>query len=520
MRLYYLCGMRKKAALVVLDGWGLGNKSHSDAVFNANTPVTDALTLTYPHATLLTHGPNVGLPDGQMGNSEVGHMNIGAGRVVWQMLAKINKAFSDNDAGVVDLATDNSVLREIFEKAKVQGSLHLMGLLSDGGVHAHIHHLISLVKMARKSGVPRVYVHGFLDGRDTDPMAGKGYVNQFLKATETDPNIQLVSVVGRYFAMDRDQRWERVKIAYDLLVHGVGSVSADLVASIEQNYQAGITDEFMKPIRLNTSESSLISESSVVLNANFRTDRGRQITRALCLEDFPEQGMQHLSLQYYTLTQYDETFAISGVVFDNDNLSMTLGEVIANAGLSQLRAAETEKYPHVTFFFSGGREDAFPGEIRWMEPSPKVATYDLQPEMSALPLSEHVMDIIREQQPDFVCLNFANPDMVGHTGVYNAIVKAVETVDACLGRLVSLCTDLGYEMIIIADHGNADFAENPDGSPNTAHSTNPVPIWWVTEEVNADINSGKLADVAPSVLKIIGLEQPSEMTGNNLLIGV
>jgi 2,3-bisphosphoglycerate-independent phosphoglycerate mutase len=318
--------------------------------------------------------------------------------------------------------------------------------------------------------------------------------------------------------MDRDQRWERVKVAYDLLVHGTGDRFKDPIAAVNQFYEQGITDEFMKPICLN--DSGLISEDSVVLNANFRTDRGRQITRALCLETFQEQAMHPLKLQYYTLTQYDETFEIAGVVFTNDNLTRTLGEVVADAGLIQLRAAETEKYPHVTFFFSGGREEIFPGELRWMEASPKVATYDLQPEMSAIPLVENVIRIIQEKQPDFVCLNFANPDMVGHTGVYDAIIKAVETVDACLGKLVGICTDLDYEMIIIADHGNADYAENADGSPNTAHSTNPVPIWWVTEEENADINSGKLADVAPSILKIMGLEQPSEMTGTNLLVGI
>ncbi len=518
MRLYYLCGMRKKAALVVLDGWGLGNKSHSDAVYNANTPVTDALTQTYPHATLLTHGGNVGLPDGQMGNSEVGHMNIGAGRVVWQMLAKINKAFDDSAQGLADLAKDNLVLQEIFSKAKEKGSLHLLGLLSNGGVHAHVNHIVALAKMARKSGVSEVYVHGFLDGRDTDPQSGKGFVQQFLDETASDPGIILSTLVGRYYAMDRDQRWERVKVAYDVLVHGSGDRNTDAVAAIQQYYEQGITDEFMKPICLNAS--GLISENSVVLNANFRTDRGRQITRALCLEAFHEQNMHPLKLQYYTLTQYDETFAIAGVVFTNDNLTKTLGEVVADAGLTQLRAAETEKYPHVTFFFSGGREAIFPGELRWMEASPKVPTYDLQPEMSAIPLVDNVIRIIQEKQPDFVCLNFANPDMVGHTGVYDAIIKAVETVDACLGKLVSVCTDLDYEMIIIADHGNADYAENADGSPNTAHSTNPVPIWWVTEEEHADINSGRLADVAPSILKIMGLEQPSDMTGTNLLMGL
>lgn len=510
--------MQKKAALVVLDGWGLGNKSHSDAVFNANTPVTDALTLAYPHATLLTHGANVGLPDGQMGNSEVGHMNIGAGRVVWQMLAKINRAFRDTELGDSNLAEDNPVLKRIFERAAERGALHLMGLLSDGGVHAHIQHIISLAKMARKAGVPAVFVHGFLDGRDTDPQSGKVFVRHFLDETASDTGIKLVSLVGRYYAMDRDQRWERVKIAYDVMVRGVGEISQDPISILSKYYSEGITDEFMKPIRFDGDESTLLSDGAVVLNANFRTDRGRQITRAICLESFPDQGMIPLKLDYYTLTQYDETFDISGVVFENDNLTMTLGEVVANAGLTQLRAAETEKYPHVTFFFSGGREEAFPGEIRWMESSPKVATYDLQPEMSAVPLTNNVIRIVENEQPDFVCLNYANPDMVGHTGVYDAIVKAVETVDACLGRLVKVCTDLGYEMIVIADHGNADFAENPDGSPNTAHSTNPVPIWWITELENADINSGKLADVAPSILSILGLRQPDEMTGHNLLI--
>ncbi len=513
--------MGKKVALVILDGWGIGNHQKSDAVFCANTPVTDALTQAYPHASLLTHGANVGLPDGQMGNSEVGHMNIGAGRIVWQMLEKINRSFSNRGD-----VSQNRVLNQVFSAAASTGKpLHLMGLMSDGGVHAHIDHIIALCKLAVGAGVNQVFVHAFLDGRDTDPQSGLKYLEKFLTATRDLQNsqgvmaVQLSTVVGRYFAMDRDQRWERVQKAYDVMVKGVGEFATDgVLAAVKKSYESGVTDEFMLPIRCLQGDEGLIKEHDVVLNANFRTDRGRQITRALCLEAFPEQQMKPLTLNYYTLTQYDETFKISGVVFENDNLEMTLGEVVAAAGKTQLRAAETEKYPHVTFFFSGGREEAFDGEIRLMENSPKVATYDLQPEMSAIPLTDRVLEIVQQQQPDFVCLNYANADMVGHTGVYEAIVKAVETVDGCLGRMVKGCTELGYEMIVIADHGNADFAINADGSPNTAHSTNPVPVWWITEEKNADINSGILADVAPSILDIMGIQQPELMGGKSLLI--
>ncbi len=524
--------MSKKAALIILDGWGIGDKSHSDAVYNANTPVTDALSQKYPHATLRTDGENVGLPEGQMGNSEVGHMNIGAGRVVWQMLAKINKDFREGRVA------DNNVLKCAFEDTKNHGGrLHLMGLVSDGGVHSHVDHAAGLCQLAHGAGISEIYIHAFMDGRDTDPKSGARFVKH-LEDSIHGTSGKIASIVGRYFAMDRDLRWERVKKAYDLMVNGEGVVVNNAVEAIEASYANGVTDEFMEPMLLDSH--GLIKEGDTVVFFNFRTDRGREIARALTQEDFHEYNMHRLKLNFYTMTQYDEKFTVSGILYDNENLVMTLGEVVANAGKTQLRAAETEKYPHVTFFFSGGREVPFDGEQRLMAASPKVATYDLQPEMSAVELTDGAIDFIQAEQPDFICLNYANADMVGHTGVYDAIVKAVETVDTSLGRLLDVLNAQGYESIVIADHGNADFAVNDDGTPNTAHTTNPVPVWWVNQRVTngtpdssvgnensvalglttlkLGLNSGKLADVAPTILDILNVSQPEEMTGKSLIV--
>ena len=504
--------MVKKVGLVILDGWGLGNGSHSDAINQAITPYTDSLFARYPNATLRTDGENVGLPVGQMGNSEVGHMNIGAGRVVWQMLAKINKAFAEGSVA------NNKVLLAAMDKAKTENRpFHIMGLLSDGGVHAHIEHIKQLCSIALEHGVKKVFVHAFLDGRDTDPKSGLEHLTNLLNHI-SGTSAKLSTVVGRYYAMDRDERWERVKVCYDLLVKGEGKKVSDALASVQAEYAAGITDEFMSALRCLSDTEGLIAEGDVVVNANFRTDRGRQITRALTQEDFASYSMRKLKLNYFTVTQYDVKYKISGVLFENDNLQQTLGEVISMAGKTQLRAAETEKYPHVTFFFSGGREAAFEGEDRLMANSPKVATYDLQPEMSAVELTDRAIAKMQQEQYDFVCLNFANADMVGHTGVYEAIIKAVQTVDTCLQRLVEVGEELGYEFLIIADHGNADFAVNDDGSPNTAHTTNPVPVWWVTQEREQDLRHGILADVAPTLLQMMGLVQPLEMTGKSLIL--
>jgi 2,3-bisphosphoglycerate-independent phosphoglycerate mutase len=498
--------MSEKAALVILDGWGIGRHDRSDAIWNAKTPFTDMLWDTFPHASLRTDGEHVGLPEGQMGNSEVGHMNIGAGRIVWQMLVRINKAFSDGSI------SENTMLQKVFA---CKGNLHLMGLVSDGGVHSHIDHAIALGKMAAEAGVKNVFIHAFLDGRDTDPKSGL----KFIKRLQNELNgtgVTLSTAVGRYYAMDRDKRWERVKKAYDLMVNGVGEYVASAEAGIAAQYEAGITDEFMEPLRFLPGSEGLICEGDTVLCFNFRTDRGRQITRALTQENFPDQGMRALILDYFTLTEYDETFKIAGVIFENQNLTDTLGDVLSGAGKTQLRAAETEKYPHVTFFFSGGREEPFLGEERIMAASPKVATYDLQPEMSAHELTQNAIAFLEEKQPDFICLNFANPDMVGHTGVFNAIVKACETVDDCLRRLVEVGLKHQYHFLIIADHGNADMAVNEDGSPNTAHTTNPVPCWLVSQTINPHLHNGILADVAPTILKMMQLPQPTAMTGRAL----
>lgn len=498
----------KKAGLIILDGWGLGKKDHSDAIYNANTPNFDALWANYPHATLKTSGLDVGLPDGQMGNSEVGHLNIGAGRIVYQELTRINKSIADGDFFT------NKVLLDAFETAKKrQSKTHFIGLVSNGGVHSSQEHLHALCDMAAKHQMENVFIHAFTDGRDCDPKSGK----QFLMNLENhiqDKNIKIASVIGRYYAMDRDKRWERIAKAYHLLVHGQGQKAESIAQLFDASYAAGISDEFIEPHMLNDGK---IENGDVVIFFNFRTDRPRELTIALTQEVFHEQNMAPLDLHYVTMTQYDEQYKNIHVVFENDNLANTLGEVLSNAGKSQIRIAETEKYPHVTFFFNGGREIPFVGETRIMVNSPKVATYDLQPEMSAFEVRDKLMAALKDKTPDFFCLNFANPDMVGHTGVYEAIMKAVETVDICLGAIVETAKDLGYELIIIADHGNADFAVNEDGSPNTAHSLNPVPVIFVTENQNCTLKDGILADVAPTILGIMGIEKAEVMSGKDLV---
>ncbi len=498
----------KKAGLIILDGWGIGNHDRSDAIYQANTPNFDALWEKYPHATLKTSGLDVGLPDGQMGNSEVGHLNIGAGRIVYQELTRINKSITDGDF------FENKTLVNAFKKAEDdQVNVHLIGLVSDGGVHSSQEHLHALCDMSQEFNLKNVYIHAFTDGRDCDPKSGKNFLKK-LEQHISESAIEIASVVGRYYAMDRDKRWERVAMAYNLLVHGTGKKIDSLEQLFDQSYQAGITDEFIEPHVLVDGK---IQERDVVIFFNFRTDRPRELTSALTQVSYHEQNMHPLALHFVTMTQYDENFKNVHVVFENDNLENTLGEVISSAGLKQLRIAETEKYPHVTFFFNGGREKEFPEELRLLVHSPKVPTYDLQPEMSAYEVRDKLIQALTQNTPDFFCLNFANPDMVGHTGVYEAIIKAVEVVDTCLGELVTCAKNLGYELLIIADHGNADYALNGDGSPNTAHSLNPVPLIYVTENTDVQIQNGILADVAPSILKIMGLQQPDVMTGKVLI---
>lgn len=496
----------KRAGLIILDGWGLGKKDKADAIFNANTPVFDHLMQTYPNATLGTSGLDVGLPEGQMGNSEVGHLNIGAGRIVYQELTRINKSIADGDF------FENTTLVKAFQKAEALGSrVHFIGLVSDGGVHSSQEHLYALCQMVQRYKVKEVFVHAFTDGRDCDPKSGKSQLLQLQEKIQ-GTHIKIASVVGRYYAMDRDKRWERIAKAYHLLVHGVGKNASNISELFENSYAQGITDEFIEPSILCDGK---IGANDLVVFFNFRTDRPRELTTVLTQQAFEDYDMRPLPLEFVTMTQYDEKYQNIQVVFENDNLEETLGEVIAKNGLTQLRIAETEKYPHVTFFFNGGREQEFRGESRLLIHSPKVATYDLQPEMSAYEVRDKLMATLKSDLPNFFCLNFANPDMVGHTGVYEAIVKAVETVDSCLGSLVDLSRELGYELIIIADHGNADHAINEDGTPNTAHSLNPVPVIYVSDN-QVTLNAGILADVAPTILKILGLSQPKKMTGKSL----
>ncbi len=498
----------KKAALIILDGWGIGDGSKADAISSAKTPVFDELMHSFPHGTLKTFGENVGLPPGQMGNSEVGHLNIGAGRIVYQDLLKINRAVESGEFAQM------SALKSAIKHAEDKGvAIHLMGLVSRGGVHSNQDHLVALIQLLETTAVKDVFVHAFTDGRDTAPRNAIDAISE-LEKTLDGKKSKLVSMVGRYYAMDRDKRWERIKMAYDLLVGGKGISTHSFSDQCATFYAEDLSDEFFKPCVIHSQEGR-IKEGDVVICFNFRTDRCRQITEALTQRDFPEFNMKALSLYYVTMTKYDETFKHVHVIFEKDNLVNTLGEVLATNGLKQLRIAETEKYPHVTFFFSGGREEVFEGEQRIVVSSPKVATYDLQPEMSAYDVTERAVHSMRDDQPDFVCLNFANPDMVGHTGVYDAIIKAVETTDACLGMVLTEGKKRGYSFIVIADHGNADIAFLDNGNPHTAHTTNLVPCIVVNENVTT-VADGILADVAPSILKLVGLDPPKEMTGKPL----
>lgn len=501
--------MPNNIGLIILDGWGIGNKSESDAIYHANTPYMDMLLSRYPNSTLSTSGEDVGLPDGQMGNSEVGHLNIGAGRIVYQELTRINKAVKDGDF------FRNPVLQKAFETAKeTNSSIHFMGLVSKGGVHSSQNHLYALCQMSEHYGIDNAFVHAFTDGRDCDPKSGLGFVQE-LEEHIAKTNVKIATLIGRYYAMDRDNRWERIKKAYDLMVHGHGTSFNTASEAISASYEKEITDEFIDPCIID--KDGTIKKGDVVICFNFRTDRPREISIALTQKDLHEFDMSKLDIRYFTMTNYDKTFKGVETIFEKDNLNMTLGEVLSNEKKTQVRIAETEKYPHVTFFFSGGRELEFKGERRLLVNSPKVATYDLQPEMSAPEVTDQIVNDIITKGPNFICLNFANPDMVGHTGDYKAIQKAVETVDLCLREVVETGTSKGYEFIIIADHGNADYAINSDGSPNTAHSLNPVPVIYVTDKKEARINRGILADVAPTVLSILNIEQPSEMTGSSLV---
>jgi len=504
---------KKKVALIILDGWGYGRNDYSNAIFAANTPFIDSLLLKYPNSKLEASGTAVGLPAGQMGNSEVGHMNLGAGRIVYQELGRIHKAVDDNEL------PSNPVLKDAFEYARQNNkSVHFMGLVSDGGVHSHIRHIKGLCDAANAYQLPKVFVHAFLDGRDTDPKSGVVFITDLQHHIKNTP-IKLASAIGRYYAMDRDNRWERVKLAYDLLVNGIGEPSYDIVQSIKESYLKDITDEFILPI-VSVDDSgvplAVISEGDVVICFNFRTDRGREITIALTQRAFPEYNMHPLALDYITMTPYDETFKNVQVLFDKDDLTKTLGEILEEAGKNQIRIAETEKYPHVTFFFSGGREKAFINEKRLLVPSPKVATYDLQPEMSAIGIRDAIIPELESGWADVIILNFANTDMVGHTGVFSAVIKAAETVDGTTRAVVETGLRHGYSFIIIADHGNADYMINDDGTPNTAHSTNLVPCIIIDKDVK-QVKDGKLGDIAPTILKMIGVPIPEKMSGNVLV---
>ncbi|MGY4384914.1 2,3-bisphosphoglycerate-independent phosphoglycerate mutase [Pedobacter sp. UYP24] len=503
----------KKVVLLILDGWGYGKKDNSDAAYIADTPFFDHLLATFPNSKLEASGEAVGLPAGQMGNSEVGHMNLGAGRVVYQELGRINKAISDKTLH------HNQTLLDAFSYAKANGkAVHFIGLVSDGGVHAHINHLKALCDAAGEQGLSDIFVHAFLDGRDTDPNSGLSFIKDLQHHLSTSTG-KIASLIGRYYAMDRDTRWERVKLAYDLLTKGEGQKVTDPIAAIEQSYKAGVTDEFVKPIVVTNEDGSPISTikaDDVVICFNYRTDRGREITSVLSQADYPDFDMHKLPLYYVTMTTYDESFKGVKVVFTKDDLSQTLGEVLEANHKKQIRIAETEKYPHVTFFFSGGREQEFKDEKRILIPSPKVATYDLQPEMSAAGITEAISKELEAGWPDFVCLNFANPDMVGHTGVFDAVIKAVETADRCAEAVVKKGIENGYSFIILADHGNSEFMVNKDGSANTAHTTNLVPCILIDNEFKV-IKDGKLGDIAPTILKIMGIDIPEIMTGNILV---
>ena len=503
--------MSKKALLMILDGWGLGDQKKDDVIFNTPTPYWDYLMNNYPHSQLQASGENVGLPDGQMGNSEVGHLNIGAGRVVYQDLVKINRACADNSI------LQNPEIVSAFSYAKENGkNVHFMGLTSNGGVHSSMVHLFKLCDIAKEYNINNTFIHCFMDGRDTDPKSGKGFIEELSAHCEKSAG-KIASIIGRYYAMDRDKRWERVKEAYDLLVNGEGKKATDMVQAMQESYDEGVTDEFIKPI-VNANCDGTIKEGDVVIFFNYRNDRAKELTVVLTQQDMPEAGMHTIpGLQYYCMTPYDASFKGVHILFDKENVSNTLGEYLASKGLSQLHIAETEKYAHVTFFFNGGRETPFDKEERILVPSPKVATYDLKPEMSAFEVKDKLVAAINENKYDFIVVNFANGDMVGHTGIYEAIEKAVVAVDACVKDVIEAAKAQDYEAIIIADHGNADHALNEDGTPNTAHSLNPVPCVYVTENKAAKVEDGRLADVAPTILKIMGLAAPAEMDGNVLI---
>jgi 2,3-bisphosphoglycerate-independent phosphoglycerate mutase len=502
----------KKAILIIMDGWGKGIVPQADAVAAAQTPFTDSLYKNYPNSTLITCGEAVGLPDGQMGNSEVGHLNLGAGRIVYQELQRINVAIKDGSF------TKNDILLNAITKAKTEKkTLHLLGLVSDGGVHSHINHIKAITDVCKTNDLKDVVIHAFTDGRDTDPKSGLGFITELQNYLQQSVG-QIATITGRYYAMDRDKRWERVQLAYNALVHNKGDESNDILQSIKANYDNNITDEFLKPIINTTVDATkrCIKDGDVVISFNFRTDRCREITEVLTQNDMPEFDMKKMAIDYTTMTEYDKKFNNVNVIFKTDNLENTIGEVIAQAGLQQIRIAETEKYPHVSFFFSGGREKEFEGEKRLMAPSPKVATYDLQPEMSATDITNLIVPEIEKGEVSFICLNFANADMVGHTGVWDAVIKAVETVDACTEKVVTAALKNNYTIFLTADHGNADYMINEDGTPNTAHTVNLVPYWIIDNELKPTLKAGKLADVAPTILKIMGIAKPKEMSGEEL----
>ena len=505
--------MSKKALLMILDGWGIGNHSKADLIYNTPTPYWNSLLANYPNSQLLASGEDVGLPEGQMGNSEVGHLNIGAGRVVYQDLVKINIACRDNSI------LDNPAVKKAYSYARDnKKKIHFLGLVSDGGVHSSLDHLLKLVDIAKEYNA-EAYVHCFMDGRDTDPKSGKGFIEQLDTYTKTSTT-KIASIIGRYYAMDRDKRWERVKESYDLMVNGAGVKATNSVEAMQNSYDAGITDEFVKGIVMVDEAGNPLAKieaGDVVIFFNYRNDRAKELTVVLTQQDMPEVGMKTIPLEFYCMTPYDSSYKGLHVMFDKDNVKNTLGEYISSLGMKQLRIAETEKFAHVTFFFSGGRESEFEGEERILVPSPKVATYDLQPEMSAPEVADKLVAALNTQKFDFIALNFANGDMVGHTGIHDAIVKAVETIDKCMSEVVEAAKANDYEVIIIADHGNADNAENEDGSPNTAHSLNPVPFVYVTSNKDAKVENGILADVAPSICTILGITQPVEMTGKSLI---
>jgi len=516
---------QKRVILVIMDGWGLGKVASADAIQNANTPFTRSLYTSYPNTTLVTCGEAVGLPEGQMGNSEVGHLNLGAGRVVYQELQRINTAVRNGS-----FSKNESLLKSVRYAKSNNKPLHLLGLVSNGGVHSHINHLKAIIDVCKVEGLDEVFIHAFMDGRDCDPKSGLGFIKGLQEHLNNSVG-KIATVSGRYYAMDRDKRWERVKLAYNALVNGTGAKATDALAAVENSYRNNVTDEFIKPtVILNEGQQPLaiIKDGDVAICFNFRTDRCREITQVLTQADFPQFGMKKLSLHYTTMSEYDQTYKNVHVMFDTDNLNNTLGEILQQQGLKQLRVAETEKYPHVTFFFSGGREVPFAGEKRIMIPSPKVATYDLQPEMSAYELTDAVLNEISKASPpagggslegaaDFICLNYANTDMVGHTGVWTAAIKAAGTVDKCVERVVTTGLENGYTIFLTADHGNSDYMINEDGSPNTAHTLNPVPFFIIDKDWKGKIRPGKLGDIAPTILTMMGLPIPEEMTGNILI---